>query len=291
MVVLGQKHTRMSGFTLVNVDVDTAQKLAEFVAALIAGGEGSPATPASSSFLAECNKLIEGGAAAESAAGRLESSTALVTKFLEQHEAVMAIESDGDVEGYFQAIASLTLSQTADGAGLQENLPVVQKAVEALISRTDAKTKLRLRVLVTLFNMSFSGQAKHYVISAIMRYALVTGQTALVLPYHARVVAWAAEWALTAVDKRGLFLLTSDVLTTAKETSLALGFFVLYLSTFSRDAALPADAHALAISAVISAIKSPVPAFNDRSTLLEVHTPFLWLSLYYSLAPNFFLTF
>lgn len=247
----------MSYCNLVNIDADTAPKLVDFIANLL-GGEGSGESAA---FLGECKSLTTPDKYSE-----------LVLKLLGQHEAVMAMENEGDVEGFFQALLSITLSQDsgAGGQSVQETFPAMQKAVEVLTSKVDARGKLRLRTLVSLFNMCFSNQSKHHVMCAIFKYAIASGQTALVHSYHTRVVGWAAEWSLAAGDKRSLFLLVSDVLEANKESSLALSFFVLYLSAFAKDAALPADAHALAITAVKSAIKSPVTCFRDRSSLLEV---------------------
>jgi len=248
----------MSYCNLVNIDADTAPKLVDFIANLLGGGEGSGESAA---FLGECKSLTTPDKYSE-----------LVLKLLGQHEAVMAMENEGDVEGFFQALLSITLSQDsgAGGQSVQETFPAMQKAVEVLTSKVDARGKLRLRTLVSLFNMCFSNQSKHHVMCAIFKYAIASGQTALVHSYHTRVVGWAAEWSLAAGDKRSLFLLVSDVLEANKESSLALSFFVLYLSAFAKDAALPADAHALAITAVKSAIKSPVTCFRDRSSLLEV---------------------
>lgn len=249
----------MSSFTsLVNVDADTAPKLAEFIAAQYADASTAAA------FTTECEKLIASS-----------SYNALVLKFIEQNELILSLENEGDIEGYFQAIVSITLFENSAGGEIQENLPVIQKAVDALTSKNDLKPKLRLRILIAIFNMSFSSQSKHFLLCAILKYANATGQTGLVYSYHTRIVEWVTEWGLPDVDKRNLYLLVSEVLENAKESSLALTYFVLYLSTFGKDTALPAEAHTLAITAVKSAIKSPVPLFGDRSTLLEVSAFFL----------------
>jgi len=242
--------------SLVNVDADTASKLVEFVAAQL--GEGSPAA----TFKGECDKLLAS-----------ESYSTLVLKLLEKHEVILALENEGDVEGFFQALVTVTLFNGGNGGGSaagQESLTAIQKAVDVLTSKVDARSKLRLRILVSLFNMSFTAHSKHFVICAIFKYALASSQTSLVYAFHTRVAGWVEEWNLPAVDKRSLFLLLSEVLESAKESSLALSFFVLYLSAFGKDASLPADALGLAIATVKSAIKSPVTGFADRSALLEV---------------------
>ena len=241
--------------SLVNVDAESASKLAEWTAGLLGEGAGGAA------FSAECTNLIKAG-----------NYSQLVLKFIEQHEAIMALESEADIEGFFQAVVSITLfdASGAGGDGSRENFPAVQKAVEVVSSKKDVKAKLRLRVLVSLFNMSFSSKSKHFVLCSIFTYAIASGQTALVHSYHKRVVEWATEWSLPVLEKRNLYLLVSQVLEANKEPSLALSFFVLYLSCFGKDATLPAEAQSLAITAVKSAIKSPVTSFGDRNSLLEV---------------------
>lgn len=179
----------MSAFNLVNVDADTAQKLSEYITALLTGAssDAAPSSSSSSAFAAECTRLIPLTQSDDKSVSA-PAVTALATLFLDHNQAVLATDVDADIEGYFQAIASLTLLQSdaSSGGSLQENLPIVQKAVAALTARTDSKPKLRLRILVALFNMSCSGQAKHFVLSSLMGYATATGLTAQVLPHHTR---------------------------------------------------------------------------------------------------------
>jgi len=241
--------------SLVNVDLDTAPKLVEWVASILGDGPGATA------FRSESEKLVASS-----------SYSQLVFKIIEQSEVVLGLDNDADIEGFFQALVSVTLYENSSGGNIQENLPAMQKAVDVLVSGPGAlekKPKLRLRILVSLFNMSFSPQTKHLVLSAIFKFAVASGQTSLVQGFHAKVVDWAKEWNLPVVDKRSLFLLVSELLESAKESSLALGFFVQYLSTFGKDTALTAEAQSLALTAVKAAIKSPTPAFTDRNKLLE----------------------
>ena len=104
--------------SLVNVDADTASKLVEFVAAQL--GEGAPAT----TFKGECDKLLAS-----------ESYSTLVLKLLEKHEVILALENEGDVEGFFQALVTVTLFNGGTGGGSaagQDSLTAIQKAVDAL---------------------------------------------------------------------------------------------------------------------------------------------------------------
>ena len=61
----------------------------------------------------------------------------------------------------------------------------------------------------------------------------------------------------------------SEVLSSDSQTSIALSYLIKYFKTFAGQK-YPADVEEIAIKAVVSAVKSPVASFGDRSALLEV---------------------
>ena len=68
------------------------------------------------------------------------------------------------------------------------------------------KVRLRLKLLVTLFNMLSVAESKFEVICSIFNYALEeTNQEAQVVPFLDRGEKWAAAWNLD--DSRGRSLL------------------------------------------------------------------------------------
>jgi hypothetical protein len=129
--------------TLVNVDVDTASKLALYVSQLIGGPEGSE-------YFNECKSLA--------ADAKTES---LIAKFLEKQSVIFAVENENDIEGFFEAVASVTFTLRED----VDTVPVVRDIVAVLTADKSVKTKLRLRALVSLFNLTFIGQSKYNVLT------------------------------------------------------------------------------------------------------------------------------
>jgi hypothetical protein len=133
--------------TLVDVDADTASKLAQYVSTLIGGTEGTD-------FNTACKKLIE------------DSKTEdLVAKFLQQNKAIFAIENDGDVVGFFEALVSVTFTLRED----IDATPVIKQILKTLSEDTANKPKLRLKAMVSLFNLA-SGKSKYDIIIGDLRF-------------------------------------------------------------------------------------------------------------------------
>ena len=80
---------------------------------------------------------------------------------------------------------------------------------------------------------------------------------------------WVEAWHLSTPDKRELFWTVSNALSKDGQDSIALNFLVKYLNTFVGEA-YPDDVRGIIITAVVSAVKSPVSSFPDRATLFEV---------------------
>jgi hypothetical protein len=70
------------------------------------------------------------------------------------------------------------------------------------------------------------------------------------------------------MDQRALFKFVSEIMAKDGQESLALKFLIQYLGTFGGEV-YPEDVQALATTAVLSGIKSPVSSFSDRNALLE----------------------
>ena len=232
--------------TLVNVDADTATKLAQYVAHLVGGTEGPE-------FLSQCKALITAAKTEE-----------LVAKFLAQRAAIFGAESEQDVEGCVEGIVSVLFTLRDD----VDSVPIVRQILSALAEDTSSRTKLRLRAMVSLFNLVASGPSKYDVLVAIFRYALATGQVNSVVRFHERVEEWVAAWGTAQLEQRALYQIVSEVLSKDGQQSLALRFLIQYFGTFGGEE-YPPDVQALATTAVVSAVKSPVPSFGDRNALLE----------------------
>jgi hypothetical protein len=103
-------------------------------------------------------------------------------------------------------------------------------------------------------------------ITALFNYAKDTNQTGLVKHFSDSVSRWADEWDLSMQDKRGLLWVVSTVL---QDESASLKFLIKYLNTFEIEE-YSAQAAEAATAAVVSAIRSPMTSFSDRSVLYQV---------------------
>lgn len=239
----------MSSYTtLVNVDAEAVHKIISCIAQLMPKDEGE-------AFFEECNAFAEG----------LDANK-LINKLLEKQELIFAMEQTQDIEGLFQAMFSLLYTL---GEGNNESPEIVNSIISAIISNQETQTKIRLSVLVILFNLLFVGETKFIVLKAIFDYAKATKQTTLVTHFHTRVEDWIETWHINVESQRILLQMVSAALEQEGQHSLALGLRIKYFSSYKNDESYPAEVEALITTAVLSAIKSPVSSFADRTALLE----------------------
>lgn len=231
--------------TLVNVDADTAPKLVQIIASLLDSND-------SNDFITQCNDLIT-----------TTNTSGLIDVILNKKDLLFNVEKEKDIEAIFQALVSLifTLEEGID------TVPIINKIMDIITSSTE-KPLLRLKVLVNIFNLTFVTTSKYDAIISIYKYAIDTKQTNVVSNYHSRVEGWVKAWDLSIEQKRQLYLLVSTGLGKSGHISLCLNFHIRFFETFA-DGQFPSDVLPLAITTVVSAIKSHIDAFNDRNTIIE----------------------
>jgi hypothetical protein len=230
--------------TMINVDYEAALKLASSISLLVDGEDGPK-------FLEESSAMIEAG-----------DLPALVAKILAQEKAIFDSEMDADTEAIFQGLALFLFKED------EKVHEVVKSVTTCLTSTTDVKPKLRLKILVSLFNLLVFPAAKYAVLTSVFSYANATGQSGQVSHFHPRVDGWTTAWSLSAGDKRALFLLMATTLEADAKLSDSLQFLVKYLDTYAGET-LPTDVQQTATTAVVNAIKAPVGAFKYRAVLQE----------------------
>lgn len=237
----------MSAYTtLVNVDTDTSSKLIQFI------GASFKKNDAGTAFTSQCGELIESS-----------NFEALIEKIIEQKEIILTMDDERDAESCYRAIAiMLTTAETEQS--IENALKLV---IESISLSSDARIKLKLRILISLFNLMRTDLSKFIVLRGIFSFASKTNYVHAVSKFHNRIVPWVQEWNLTVEQRRELFKLTSDVLQKDGQESSALHFLVKYLTTFEE---YPSDVLASVTNAVINAIKSPIASFTDRIALYEI---------------------
>jgi hypothetical protein len=127
----------------------------------------------------------------------------------------------------------------------------------------------RLKALLALFNHVMEVDKKYSILEALVTFALATKNAKLVSHFHSRVDDWIASWKLDVLKARCLYQYFSDLLSAEDKGSLSLIYLIKYFDTFAGER-YPTEVEAVAIRAVLSAIKSPVSSFTDRTALLEV---------------------
>merc|ERR1711871_26713 len=170
-------------------------------------------------------------------------------------------EIESDTVGCFQAVISIMFSLQGD------HQPIVEKIITCLIKDTSNKISLRLKVLVCVFNMLVTSQSKLAVIKATFKYALDSSQSSVVSKFHDKVSYWINEWKLNIEDQRELYQLISDILgKDGREEALV--YLVKYLDSYVGES-YPIDVQKRVEEAVLSAVRSPVHAYDDRLKLYE----------------------
>jgi hypothetical protein len=128
--------------TIVNVSPETAQNLAEFICSLVAAKR----TEAGRALYAELLTHIS--------AGQTET---LLLRLLDCTEDILTADREADAEGSFQALVPIMFT-LADAASRDR---VVKKAIQELTSSDSNKQKLRLQLLVSMFNLMVASDAKY----------------------------------------------------------------------------------------------------------------------------------
>eukprot|EP01041_Mallomonas_annulata_P006903 gene6903-14016_t len=234
--------------TLVYVNSETASNLVSYVSGLFKDAA------AGASFLSECEVMITSS-----------ETSKLLNKILEQADLIISSENDKDAEGCFNAFVTILFSVESE----EESLSIVKSLIESVSSNVQEQTKIRLRILVSLFNLLTSYVAKFEVLKGIFAFAIKSNQTTSIIKYHTRIESWTDSWSISSTEKRELYSLVAQVLTKDSKDSLPLSFLVKYLDLFVGEK-LPEDVIAVALFAVVGAIKSPISSFPERMALMEL---------------------
>ncbi len=247
--------------TLVNIDVTASERIARVLSGLSADGEA---------FNNECKKhLVD---------GKVANVEKLVQLFLSRHNEV--VESDMNATEYiapisdnvFQGIVSVILDNTNNNVELMSQL--INNVVTSIGIKTDnaSANKIRLNVMLQVYNMIYHSNIKFKVFIAILKYSIDTKQTFYTSQYYSYATEWCVSWNLNITEKRQLYFLFAQVLTTENNLTVALQARINYLKTYVSDS-YDTDAQRIAIDTIIQAINSSLCNFTDRNTILECITP------------------
>lgn len=229
---------------MISVDYEAAIKVVSSVSLLIGEERGMD-------FSRDCEKLIDAS-----------DLPGLIDKILEQQDVIFNSGLDSDTEAIFQSLALFLFKEDDKVQG------VVSSICTALTSSKDDKSRMRLKILVSLFNLLVFPTVKISVLMSLLKYAQETGLSSLVSHFHERIDGWAASWKLSSAEKRELFTLMADVLERDNNSSASLQFLVKFMDTYAGET-FPTEVQTVATTAVVKAIKAPVGAFKYRAVLQE----------------------
>lgn len=232
--------------TLINVDVAMAPKLVSFIANAIDDSE------AAGLFLSSCTELID-----------TAQSEALIRKILDHTENILEYDNPADAEGCFQALVSILFTIQDK----QVSLSIVNAMIRSLCAN-NSHSKLRLQILVTLFNLLTHTKEKYEIAIALLKFGRDNGMSNIVSQLHENIEGWIVAWKLSVEDERVLLKLAVDVLSRSNQELQSRKFLGRFLLTYGAQD-FPADVLGVAVAAAVSAVKAPAAATADRAIILE----------------------
>jgi translation initiation factor 3 subunit M len=150
--------------------------------------------------------------------------TAIMEKLLLESELVLKSGSDLDILNYFAIYCSLIL-KAKKGAMMLEIANNIQ-------SNTKDKTKVRLQLLVDLYNLEQDLGRRYSLLLGLLKYASATNQTDSIAPQFCCVDEWEKELHLPLEKTRELCLSILSQLTSKSQST---GLLVKYLRTFDKE--------------------------------------------------------
>jgi len=233
---------------LLNIDLVVPEKLSHFAADCI-----SEEIPQKRTYRDELRKYVE-----------QKDTKQLIATLFANIDSVLQKSGEEEVDSFIQASVSVMYTLSEDGV---DHTDSIASMVSSLVSST-GKPKLRLCALVTLLNLVVETNTKYSILTAIFQVALSTSQPKLVTHFHNRIDEWIASWGLSVAEKRNIYQTMSELLSGDGQSSVALVYLIKYFNTYMGQK-YPIEVEAVAITAVLSAIKSPVSSFADRNALFE----------------------
>ena len=242
----------MAQTTLVDLNAPTQNAAA--VAAHLSSLPGAPAAAAAAAQAAA--PLGDAGDFAGFAAALL----AAPARALLFHDGL----SDAEVEGVMAWMSALVMSRVPAGA---ERDALVANIGE-VATESEARSALRLRVIVSLFNLLPSSATRFATFERLLNYSMHTGNVAFITSYLSSIDMHMKSWGAGTSDEDAQRLLVSSyrALLKAGEDQAAQGALVKYLASFENaDAATLSSIKELAEAAIVGAVQSPLTESNRRS--------------------------
>lgn len=206
-----------------NVLVDTSDEVpiicvARFIGELNQGNQQRTelADSPAKLFVSSCEALMEQGA-----------WTTLLQEMLERSGALFSKAGEADAECSF-----LVMSNIVSKLPEKEALAAAE-AIATKIAGETSNSSLRLKFLLSLFNMVEYPAGKYTVFTHVLRYAQSAQVAELLLPSIKKVETWVKDWGLSNDESRAVYLAVANLCSGQSSASKEhLHYLVKYLSTF-----------------------------------------------------------
>lgn len=171
---------------------------------------------------------------------------------------------DATVEGVLAWISALVTARVPAGA----ERDTLVAALCDVVSEVETRASLRLRVMVSLFNLLPSSAMRFTTFERLLNYSMHTGNTAFITSYLANIDTHMKAWSAgtSDEDRKRLLMLSYRALLQAGEGQAAQSALMKYLAVFeTADAATLASVKDLAEAAIVGAVQSPLTESNVAS--------------------------
>ncbi|GAU29178.1 hypothetical protein TSUD_275970, partial [Trifolium subterraneum] len=179
----------------------------------------------------------------------------LASLMITSAELIFSKVSEKDLESIFTTICTLvTKTENTD-----EVMEIVKVITAKLVQQPNEKPAVRLKILITLYNLLKNPYCQFYVYLKALNLAVDGKVTEYIIPSFKKIDSFLKEWKVGVPEQRELFLAISNVLKENKSLSKdSFKFLTNYLATFSgEDAHILSEAKEEAVRAVVDFVRAP----------------------------------
>lgn len=240
---------KMASFVSVSSDEEQVAEIARYLNKLLMKGQQEP----NENFLQEINKLHEEKKFIEE-----------FSKLIEESGLVFADSVEKDIESFFLVLISLARKLKPE----TESIAALTKIQNKLISNTEDKSQLRLKLLDNLYNIVEDQVFRYNLYIEVIKYANSSHNTELLIKEFSSeslVNSRIKQWKINVEQVRALYKLVRDTFKTSGRVIEAYKWSVKFISTFENvDPSQFQEAASLALEAI------RIPTLLEFDSLLEL---------------------
>jgi len=203
-------------------------------------------------FFAECSQLSKN-----------KQIDQLLSKLLQGHQVLFMEGSEKDIEAFFSVI--LFLMKKLPPESLEKIVTLIKSA---LITNTEEKSLLRLKLLSHLYNSLENPLHRFEVFTTILNFCSASRKIDVLLATLKDFESRIKEWGISEEQTKQTFKLIRDILKKENKSSDSFKWTIKYLSTFNSSNTSSDEAINEAVQGVIDAIG--LPTLYQYDNLLDL---------------------